>query len=155
MWATCLGWPHLSGTTVGQHRSHCTYFIRMPQSHIFAYTVYRESEVSVHTRFTFRSYWQCTPISIPLLNNDLKKYGEGVCTKFAYLRIGFGVGSCERGNAPSDSIKCGEFLDWLADGLLASQGLCSNADISYNNGETSAWSIHSFQMRSLQFYIPC
>jgi hypothetical protein len=25
------------------------------------------------------------------------------------------AGSCEHGNEPSGSIKCGEFLDWLSD----------------------------------------
>jgi hypothetical protein len=35
------------------------------------------------------------------------------------------AGSCECGNEPSDSVKCGEFLE-LAEKLLASQeGLCS------------------------------
>jgi hypothetical protein len=34
------------------------------------------------------------------------------------------AGSCEHGNEPPGSIKCGEFLDWLSV-LLASQGLCS------------------------------
>jgi hypothetical protein len=35
------------------------------------------------------------------------------------------VGSCEHGNEPSGSIKCGQFLDYLSV-LLASQGeLCS------------------------------
>jgi len=28
------------------------------------------------------------------------------------------AGTCERGNEPSGSIKCGEFLDWLKTRLL-------------------------------------
>jgi hypothetical protein len=44
---------------------------------------------------------------------------------FIGLRIGQVEGSCENGNEPSGSIKCGEFLDYLSV-LLASQGgLCS------------------------------
>jgi hypothetical protein len=35
------------------------------------------------------------------------------------------VGSCEDGNEPSDSIKAGEFLDWLSLLLASQEGLCS------------------------------
>ena len=28
------------------------------------------------------------------------------------------AGTCERGNEPSDSIKCGEILDWLRTGCF-------------------------------------
>jgi len=34
-------------------------------------------------------------------------------TAMLWLGKGTGGGSCKRGNEPSDSIKCGEFLDWL------------------------------------------
>jgi hypothetical protein len=42
-----------------------------------------------------------------------------------YMSHGFGlvVGSCERGNETSGSIKCEEFLDYR--GSLAQEGLCS------------------------------
>jgi hypothetical protein len=40
------------------------------------------------------------------------------------------AGSCEHGNEPSGSIKCGEFLDWLSI-LLTSLGLCSMELVSY------------------------
>jgi len=32
------------------------------------------------------------------------------------LRIGIGAGTCECGNEPSVSVKCGEFLDYLKTG---------------------------------------
>ena len=35
----------------------------------------------------------------------------GVWTGSSWLRIGQMAGTCECGNEPSDSIKCGEFLD--------------------------------------------
>jgi hypothetical protein len=35
------------------------------------------------------------------------------------------VGSCEHGNEPSGSIKCGEFLDYLSVLLASQEGLCS------------------------------
>jgi hypothetical protein len=35
------------------------------------------------------------------------------------------VGSCEHGNEPSDSIKYGEFLDYLKVLLASQEGLCS------------------------------
>jgi hypothetical protein len=34
------------------------------------------------------------------------------------------AGTCEYGNEPSGSIKCGEFLDWLQTGWLLKKG-CS------------------------------
>jgi len=34
------------------------------------------------------------------------------------------AGTCECGNKPSDSIKCGEFLDWLRS-LASQERLCS------------------------------
>jgi hypothetical protein len=33
--------------------------------------------------------------------------------------------SCEQGDEPSCSIKCGEFLDWLSVLLASQEGLCS------------------------------
>jgi hypothetical protein len=40
-----------------------------------------------------------------------RKWDVGVWTGSRWLRIGTGGGTCECGNEPSDSIKCGEFLD--------------------------------------------
>jgi hypothetical protein len=37
----------------------------------------------------------------------------GAWTGSSWLRIGQMAGTCECGNEPSGSIKCGEFLDWL------------------------------------------
>jgi hypothetical protein len=39
------------------------------------------------------------------------KKWDGAWTGLIWLRIGTGDGSCECGNEPSGSIKCGEFLD--------------------------------------------
>jgi hypothetical protein len=39
--------------------------------------------------------------------------GEGARTGLIWLRITQVAGSCECGNEPLGSIKCGEFLDWL------------------------------------------
>jgi hypothetical protein len=41
------------------------------------------------------------------------------------------VGSCEHGNEPSCSIKCGEFLDYLSVLLASQEGLCSMELVSY------------------------
>jgi hypothetical protein len=35
------------------------------------------------------------------------------------------AGSCEHGNEPSVSIKCGEFIGWLSMLLVSQEGLCS------------------------------
>jgi hypothetical protein len=35
------------------------------------------------------------------------------------------AGSCEHGNEPSGSIKCGEFLEQLSVLLVSQEGLCS------------------------------
>jgi hypothetical protein len=35
------------------------------------------------------------------------------------------AGACEYGNELSDSIKCGEFLDYLQNQLASQEGLCS------------------------------
>jgi hypothetical protein len=43
------------------------------------------------------------------------------------------AGSCEHGNEPSVSIKCGEFLDWLSVLLGSQEGLCSMELVSYYN----------------------
>ena len=39
------------------------------------------------------------------------RWDVGVCTGSSWLRLGQVAGSCECGNEPSGSIKCGEFLD--------------------------------------------
>ena len=39
------------------------------------------------------------------------KWDAGAWTGSSWLRIGTGGGTCERGNEPSGSIKCGELLD--------------------------------------------
>jgi hypothetical protein len=41
------------------------------------------------------------------------------------------TGSCEDGNEPSGSIKCGEFLDYLNVLLASEEGLCSMELVSY------------------------
>jgi hypothetical protein len=40
------------------------------------------------------------------------------------------AGSCEHGNEPSGSIKCGEFLDYLSVLLASQEGLCSMEIVS-------------------------
>jgi len=44
-------------------------------------------------------------------------------------RVGSGEGqmavTCEYGDEPSGSIKCGEFLDYLQNHLASQEGLCS------------------------------
>jgi len=40
-----------------------------------------------------------------------RKWDVGVWTGLIWLRIGQVAGTCECGNEPLDSIKCGEFLD--------------------------------------------
>jgi hypothetical protein len=40
-----------------------------------------------------------------------RKWDVGAWTGSSWLRIGSGGGTCECGNTPSVSIKCGEFLD--------------------------------------------
>jgi hypothetical protein len=42
-----------------------------------------------------------------------RKWDVGVWTALIWLRIGPGGGTCECGNEPSGSIKCGGFLDEL------------------------------------------
>ena len=46
-----------------------------------------------------------------ILRRIFRKWDVGVWTGSSWLRIGTGGGHCERGNEPSGSIKCGEFLD--------------------------------------------
>jgi hypothetical protein len=41
------------------------------------------------------------------------------------------AGSCEHGNEPSGSIKCGEFLDKLSVLLASQEGLCSMDLVSW------------------------
>jgi hypothetical protein len=40
-----------------------------------------------------------------------RKWDMGMCTGLGWLRMGQLAGACECGEEPSDSIKCGEFLD--------------------------------------------
>jgi hypothetical protein len=47
---------------------------------------------------------------------DLQEVGLGVWTGLSWQRIRTGDGTCECGNEPSGSIKCGEFIDWLQTG---------------------------------------
>jgi hypothetical protein len=42
---------------------------------------------------------------------DIQEMGWGAWTGLIWLRIGTGGGTCDCGNEPSSSIKCGEFLD--------------------------------------------
>jgi hypothetical protein len=42
---------------------------------------------------------------------DFQEVGWGAWTGSILLRVGKGGGFCKRGNEPSDSVKCGEFLD--------------------------------------------
>jgi hypothetical protein len=44
------------------------------------------------------------------IKTNLQEVGYGTCTGLIWLRIGTGGGSCECGNEPSGSIKCGECL---------------------------------------------
>jgi hypothetical protein len=46
-----------------------------------------------------------------ILRWNFRKWDVGVWTGSSWLRIGTGSGTCECGNEPSGSIKCGEFLD--------------------------------------------
>jgi hypothetical protein len=41
------------------------------------------------------------------------------------------VGSCEHDDEPSDSMECGEFLDWLSVLVASQEGLCSMELVSY------------------------
>jgi hypothetical protein len=48
------------------------------------------------------------------IKTDLREIGfgdVGMWIGFILFRVGRGRGSCEHGNEPSGSIKCGEFLD--------------------------------------------
>jgi hypothetical protein len=44
---------------------------------------------------------------------DIQEVEWGTWTGFIWLRIGQEAGTCECGNEPTSSIKCGEFLEWL------------------------------------------
>jgi hypothetical protein len=44
---------------------------------------------------------------------NLHEAGCGAWTGSIWFRTGKVAGTCECGNEPSGSIKCGEFLDWL------------------------------------------
>jgi hypothetical protein len=45
-------------------------------------------------------------------------WGGKVWTGLIWLWIGQVAGTCKSGNEPSDSIKCGEILDWLRTGYF-------------------------------------
>jgi hypothetical protein len=45
------------------------------------------------------------------LRRIFRKWDVGLWTGLSWLRIETGGGTCECGNEPSGSIKCGEFLD--------------------------------------------
>jgi hypothetical protein len=49
---------------------------------------------------------------------DLQEVGCGAWIGLSWLRIGQVAGTCECGNEPSGSTKCGEFLDKLQVGEL-------------------------------------
>jgi len=44
---------------------------------------------------------------------EFQKVGGGAWTGLMWLRSGQGMGSCDRGNEPLASIKCGVVLDYL------------------------------------------
>ena len=44
------------------------------------------------------------------ITTDLQEVGLGACTGLNWIRKGQVTGSCKRGNEPSGSTKCGEFL---------------------------------------------
>ena len=46
-----------------------------------------------------------------ILRCIFRKWDVGVWTGLGWLRIGTVAGTCECGNEPSGSIKCGEFVD--------------------------------------------
>jgi hypothetical protein len=51
-------------------------------------------------------------VKVPIMFVDIfRKWGVRVWTGSSWLRIWTGAGTCECGNEPSGSIKCGEFLD--------------------------------------------
>ena len=47
---------------------------------------------------------------------DLQAVGCVLWTGASWFRIALVAGTCERSNEPLDSIKSGEFLDWLQTG---------------------------------------
>jgi hypothetical protein len=49
-----------------------------------------------------------------ILRLIFRKWDMGLWTESSWLNIG--IGTCERGNEPSGSIKYGEFLDYLKTG---------------------------------------
>jgi len=54
-----------------------------------------------------------------------RKWEVVVGTGWSCLRIERDGGTCKYGNELSDSIKCGEFLDYLQNQLASQEGLCS------------------------------
>ena len=51
-----------------------------------------------------------------ILKWNLRNLDVGVWTELIWLRIWTDGGTCEWGNEPSGSIRCGEFLDFLRTG---------------------------------------
>jgi hypothetical protein len=51
-----------------------------------------------------------------ILRGIFKKWDVGVWTGLSWLRLGTGCGNFKCGNEPSDSVKFGEFFDWLQTG---------------------------------------
>jgi hypothetical protein len=56
---------------------------------------------------------------------DLREIGFGDMDWIHLAQDRQVAGSCEHGNEPSGSIKCGEFLDYLSLLLASQEGLCS------------------------------
>jgi hypothetical protein len=74
-------------------------------------------ERRVHTGFRLGNLRESDHLEVPgvdgriILKWSFSKWDGRVWTGFIWLRIGTGADSCKRGNEPSGSIKCGEFLD--------------------------------------------
>ena len=58
-----------------------------------------------------RDHWADPGIDGMILRWVFRKWDGGVWTGLRWLRIGTVADTCECGNEPSDSIKCGEYLD--------------------------------------------
>jgi hypothetical protein len=78
--------------------------------------VARREKREVHTGFWWGDLREDDHLGDPgidvriILNWIFKKWG-GAWTGLSWLRIGTVAGSCECGNEPPGSIKCGQFLD--------------------------------------------
>jgi hypothetical protein len=60
-----------------------------------------------------------------ILRRIFRKWVVGGWNGSSWLRIGTVAGTCECGNEPSGSVKCGEFLDIVGNRLYSQEGLCS------------------------------